>query len=135
MPGIIVSRTQIDALSPEATLFPTLDADPGGPGFPASDAAGGAADAGAVDAAVVEDGGPGDDDPDCEEGLACNDGDPCTVDDTCVGGRCGGKCGVCEFRKVCGGSRSRAYGVYGDPFAEDPSCVYIPKKYQSHNPN
>lgn len=39
----------------------------------------------------------------------------------------GGKCGVCEFRKVCGGSRSRAYGVYGDPFAEDPSCVYQPK--------
>lgn len=39
----------------------------------------------------------------------------------------GGKCGICEFRKVCGGSRSRAYGVYGDPFAEDPSCVYQPK--------
>jgi radical SAM protein with 4Fe4S-binding SPASM domain len=36
----------------------------------------------------------------------------------------GGKCGLCEFRSVCGGSRSRAYGVYGDPFAEDPSCVY-----------
>lgn len=40
----------------------------------------------------------------------------------------GGKCGLCEFRAVCGGSRSRAYGVHGDPFAEDPSCVYIPKK-------
>lgn len=39
----------------------------------------------------------------------------------------GGKCGVCEFRKVCGGSRARAYGVYGDPFAEDPSCVYQPQ--------
>jgi AdoMet-dependent heme synthase len=39
----------------------------------------------------------------------------------------GGKCGVCEFRAVCGGSRSRAYGVHGDPFAEDPSCVYRPK--------
>jgi radical SAM protein with 4Fe4S-binding SPASM domain len=36
----------------------------------------------------------------------------------------GGKCGICEYRAVCGGSRSRAYGVYGDPFAEDPSCVY-----------
>lgn len=43
----------------------------------------------------------------------------------------GGKCGVCEFRKVCGGSRSRAYGVYGDPFAEDPSCVYQPKALAS----
>lgn len=39
----------------------------------------------------------------------------------------GGKCGVCEYRNVCGGSRSRAYGVYGDPFAADPSCAYIPK--------
>lgn len=41
----------------------------------------------------------------------------------------GGKCGVCEFRKVCGGSRARAYGVSGDPFAEDPSCVYQPKAH------
>lgn len=39
----------------------------------------------------------------------------------------GGKCGVCEFRTVCGGSRSRAYGVTGDPFAADPACVYQPK--------
>lgn len=38
----------------------------------------------------------------------------------------GGKCGRCEYRSVCGGSRSRAYGVYGDPFAEDPACVYQP---------
>lgn len=38
----------------------------------------------------------------------------------------GGKCGVCEFRKVCGGSRSRAYGITGDPFAADPACVYQP---------
>ena len=39
----------------------------------------------------------------------------------------GGKCGVCEYRNVCGGSRSRAYGVHGDPFAEDPACVYQPR--------
>ena len=38
----------------------------------------------------------------------------------------GGKCGRCEFRKICGGSRARAYGVYGDPFAEDPACAYQP---------
>lgn len=37
-----------------------------------------------------------------------------------------GKCGVCEFNQVCGGSRSRAYGLTGDPFASDPTCVYIP---------
>lgn len=40
----------------------------------------------------------------------------------------GGKCGICEFRSVCGGSRSRAYGVHGDPFAADPACIYQPKK-------
>lgn len=39
----------------------------------------------------------------------------------------GGKCGICEYRTVCGGSRSRAYGIYGDPFAADPACVYQPK--------
>ncbi len=38
----------------------------------------------------------------------------------------GGKCGRCEFRKVCGGSRARAYGLTGDPFASDPACVYEP---------
>ena len=38
----------------------------------------------------------------------------------------GGKCGVCEFRYLCGGSRSRAYASYKDPFAEDPSCAYVP---------
>lgn len=40
--------------------------------------------------------------------------------------RLGGRCGRCEFREVCGGSRSRAYAVYGDPLADDPSCVYDP---------
>ena len=38
----------------------------------------------------------------------------------------GGKCGRCEFRKVCGGSRARAYGLTGDPFAADPACSYQP---------
>lgn len=38
-----------------------------------------------------------------------------------------GKCGVCEFREICGGSRSRAYATTGDPFAEEPCCVYEPK--------
>lgn len=39
----------------------------------------------------------------------------------------GGKCGRCEFRSVCGGSRARAYGITGDPFSEDPSCAYQPR--------
>ena len=38
----------------------------------------------------------------------------------------GGRCGRCEFRTVCGGSRSHAYATTGDPLAEDPSCAYEP---------
>ena len=37
-----------------------------------------------------------------------------------------GKCGICEYQKVCGGSRSRAYAFTGDYLAEDPRCVYQP---------
>jgi radical SAM protein len=38
-----------------------------------------------------------------------------------------GKCGLCEYQKVCGGSRSRAYAFTGDFLAEDPRCVYQPQ--------
>lgn len=38
-----------------------------------------------------------------------------------------GKCGDCEFRNLCGGSRSRSYALTGDYLAEDPRCVYHPK--------
>lgn len=41
-----------------------------------------------------------------------------------------GKCGVCEFRHVCGGSRSRAYALTGDYLASEPCCVYIPEAYR-----
>ena len=37
-----------------------------------------------------------------------------------------GRCGVCEYRDVCGGSRSRAFSHSGDVLAEDPGCGYIP---------
>ena len=37
-----------------------------------------------------------------------------------------GKCGVCEYRSVCGGSRARAYAVTGDYLETDPSCAYTP---------
>lgn len=40
-----------------------------------------------------------------------------------------GKCGVCEFRNVCGGSRARAYALTRDPLASEPHCVYIPKNW------
>ena len=38
----------------------------------------------------------------------------------------GGRCGACEFSKVCGGCRCRAYATYGDYLAEDPACGYRP---------
>jgi len=41
----------------------------------------------------------------------------------------GGKCGVCPFRRVCGGSRARAYGMTGDPMAADPLCAYVPREW------
>jgi AdoMet-dependent heme synthase len=44
-------------------------------------------------------------------------------------GRREGKCGVCEYVHVCGGSRSRAFALTGDYLAEDPRCVHIPKHY------
>jgi radical SAM protein with 4Fe4S-binding SPASM domain len=37
-----------------------------------------------------------------------------------------GKCGICPFNEVCGGSRARAYALTGDPFAEEPACAYQP---------
>ncbi len=40
--------------------------------------------------------------------------------------RFGGRCGVCEYADVCGGSRARAYAATGDPLAEDSACVYQP---------
>jgi radical SAM protein with 4Fe4S-binding SPASM domain len=43
----------------------------------------------------------------------------------------GGRCGRCEFRDVCGGSRSHAYATTGDPLAEDPGCVYLPLQKSS----
>ncbi|MEU6238989.1 TIGR04053 family radical SAM/SPASM domain-containing protein [Kitasatospora sp. NPDC047058] len=45
------------------------------------------------------------------------------------GDRLGGRCGRCEFRRVCGGSRSRAYGLTGDPYAEEPWCDYRPGSF------
>jgi radical SAM protein with 4Fe4S-binding SPASM domain len=40
-----------------------------------------------------------------------------------------GKCGACEFKEVCGGSRARAYSLTGNPNAEEPCCVYVPKGF------
>jgi AdoMet-dependent heme synthase len=40
-----------------------------------------------------------------------------------------GKCSVCEFKDICGGSRARAYAMTGDVFAQEPCCIYQPKKW------
>ena len=42
-----------------------------------------------------------------------------------------GKCGVCEFKNICGGSRSRAYAITSDPMRSDPYCVYQPPAWQA----
>lgn len=41
-----------------------------------------------------------------------------------------GKCGACEYRWICGGSRSRAYALTGNPFAADPLCAYVPPAFE-----
>lgn len=42
-----------------------------------------------------------------------------------------GKCGVCEFRRVCRGCRARALGTAGDYLAEEPYCTYRPRAAQA----
>jgi radical SAM protein with 4Fe4S-binding SPASM domain len=40
-----------------------------------------------------------------------------------------GRCGKCEYRFVCGGSRSRAFAMTGDYLAEEPFCSYEPGSF------
>src|SRR5665213_2718307 len=40
-----------------------------------------------------------------------------------------GKCGACEYKEICGGSRARAYAVTGDALAEEPCCIYQPRNW------
>ncbi|HUI05496.1 MAG TPA: radical SAM protein [Verrucomicrobiae bacterium] len=39
-----------------------------------------------------------------------------------------GKCGLCEFKRICLGCRARAFHAAGDYMAEEPFCVYEPKR-------
>ena len=39
-----------------------------------------------------------------------------------------GKCGYCEFKNICGGSRARACAMTGDFLAEEPCCSYQPRR-------
>ena len=46
-----------------------------------------------------------------------------------------GKCGACEYKEICGGSRARAYAVTGDPLAQEPCCIYQPKQWDAELEN
>jgi AdoMet-dependent heme synthase len=41
-----------------------------------------------------------------------------------------GKCGVCEYQDVCGGSRARAYALTGDYLEAEPFCTHIPARWR-----
>jgi AdoMet-dependent heme synthase len=43
----------------------------------------------------------------------------------------GGRCGACEYRWLCGGSRARAFAAGGDPLAEDPLCPFWPSGFDA----
>jgi heme b synthase len=43
-----------------------------------------------------------------------------------------GKCGICEFKRVCGGCRARAFEATGDFLSEEPLCSYVPRKAQEN---
>ena len=43
-----------------------------------------------------------------------------------------GKCRACQYRKVCGGCRARAYALTGDVLGDDPICPYEPGGLISH---
>jgi radical SAM protein len=45
-----------------------------------------------------------------------------------------GKCGACEYRDICGGSRARAYAATGDLLASDPLCAYVPSGWVESTP-
>jgi radical SAM protein with 4Fe4S-binding SPASM domain len=45
-----------------------------------------------------------------------------------------GKCGICEYREICGGCRNRAYAYTGDIYASDPACAYIPENLRKTDP-
>jgi radical SAM protein with 4Fe4S-binding SPASM domain len=46
----------------------------------------------------------------------------------------GGKCGICEYRNLCGGCRARAYAVTGDYLASEPFCTYEPRSRKEKTP-
>ena len=45
-----------------------------------------------------------------------------------------GKCGACEFRRLCGGCRARAYAATGDLLGEEPFCAHVPEEKAAASP-
>jgi radical SAM protein len=45
-----------------------------------------------------------------------------------------GKCGLCEYKSVCGGSRARAYAVSRDILGSEPDCIYLPQLLRKLEP-
>ena len=43
-----------------------------------------------------------------------------------------GKCGACEYKRICGGCRARAYEATGDYLEAEPYCVYEPIGWRKH---
>jgi MoaA/NifB/PqqE/SkfB family radical SAM enzyme len=39
-----------------------------------------------------------------------------------------GPCGTCAHADLCGGSRSRAFAITGDPLASDPGCLVVDRR-------
>lgn len=44
-----------------------------------------------------------------------------------------GKCGICEYKQVCGGCRARAYEATGDYLEQEPYCIYQPAAMIKNN--
>ncbi len=45
-----------------------------------------------------------------------------------------GKCGVCEFRELCGGCRARAFAMTGSYLESDPFCAHLPRDLGASEP-
>jgi len=44
-----------------------------------------------------------------------------------------GRCGACEFKQICGGSRARAFAITGNVWETDPACAYQPAAWREKN--
>jgi radical SAM protein with 4Fe4S-binding SPASM domain len=44
-----------------------------------------------------------------------------------------GKCGVCEYREICGGCRNRAYALTDDIYGQDDACAYVPQLFRENS--